>query len=477
VWDIKYRPLRFEDVLGQEGTIQVLKSRLKNGTALDTSYILAGNYGMGKTTLARILSRALLCQDLQEGEPCNECDNCRGILSDTSMAFAELDAASRGTIDNVRKIIEDLDFAVRGASKRVYVFDEIHRMSRDAQDVLLKPIEDKKLVGIFCTTEPSKIRGTIRSRCEEHLIRKITREDILARVRGILEKEEVHFEDDAVLTVIDHCGGHVRDVLNRLETIAQLGDVDIETVRTHLELGLVTTYYQILLSLGNPTGAISLVEMACDRVGVEEVSSGLAEAAMNSYRLAHNMFTEYTYVDKPLAEQVYSIYGDSVIHLAEYFLKRRPSKINLICDVVLCAAGVPSRQVTATPVKIMLQAPEEPIITAEVVASVDPIRPILETAKPISETAKPISETAKPISETAKSIDVRNDGIGNLGSSDPLALTSDDRSFVPIEYPRGSRQDPPLPKFEGKYGRSSAERLLTTKEWAHRFRNTWSSRG
>jgi len=124
VWDVKYRPLTFADVLGQDGTVQVLKSRLRKGTALDTSYIFSGSHGCGKTSLSRILGRAILCQDLQDGEPCNECDNCQAILGETSMAFAELDAASKGTIDNIRHIVGDLDFVTAGATKRIYVFDE-----------------------------------------------------------------------------------------------------------------------------------------------------------------------------------------------------------------------------------------------------------------------------------------------------------------------------------------------------------------
>ena len=477
MWDIKYRPKTFAEVLGQEGTVKVLKSRLARGTALDTSYIFSGLHGSGKTTFSRILGRALLCQDLRDGEPCNECDNCEAILNETSVAFTELDAASKGTIDNIRRIVDDLDFVVQGAAKRIYVLDESHRMSRDSQDVLLKPLEDKKLVGIFCTTEPTKIRGTIRSRCEEYPIRKITREDILARMKLVLEKEGVGCQDDAVLTVIDHCGGHVRDVLNRLEMIAQMGDITVDVVRDYLELGLVSVYYKVLLSLGDPAEALSLVDDACDRVGANEVSSGIAEAAMSSYRLANNMFTEFTYVDRDLAKKVYDTYGDEVVRLAEYFLSRRASKVSLICDIVRCAGGVPAKgasQPTSTPVVVQVAAPvqEQPPVPTP--------GPTKEPSKPVQE-APPAAAPSKPAppNEVAPPVQgknsLREDGIGNMGSLDPLALTSKDTSGTPVEMPRGNSEKPmPAPKLTSK---KAIDDILTPEQWTRELIATVAARG
>jgi DNA polymerase III subunit gamma/tau len=329
----------------------------------DGEMFSANGFMNHNTTLARILARGLLCLDLREdGEPCNECDNCRAVLDETSAAFFELDAASRGTIDVVRKIVDDLDFVVHGASKRVYLFDEVHRMSRESQDVLLKPLEDKRLVGIFCTTEPAKIRGTIRSRCEEYPVFKISREDVLRRMQRILQKEGVEYEDDAILTVIDHSGGHVRDVINRMEMIAQLGKVDLVTVREYLNLSLVSTYYEILLALGDPPKAVALIEEACDRVSPDDVSAGLAEAAMNAYRLAHGFFAEFVYVDQELAAKVHGLYGDRVVGLAEYFLHApRATKVGLICDIIRCAGGVPTTarpaQSAAPPIVVQLAPP------------------------------------------------------------------------------------------------------------------------
>lgn len=158
MWDIRYRPLNFRDVLGQEGTVKVLQAQLRGGTALDTSYIFEGGAGQGKTTLARILARALLCQNLDknspEPEPCNECDNCKDILNETSMAFVEKDAASNGTIDQIRAIVDGLPFAVLGAPKRIYLFDECF-----TEDTLLVTRQGSK-----------SIRTLVKSRSTEDVL-------------------------------------------------------------------------------------------------------------------------------------------------------------------------------------------------------------------------------------------------------------------------------------------------------------------
>ena len=338
MWDIKYRPTKFSEVLGQDGNVQLLKSRLRNGAAFDTSYIFAGGHGQGKTTLARIYARAMLCLDpnKEDPEPCNQCDNCTTILNGEPGAFVERDAASQGTIEHIRELVEQLPFVIMGAPKRINLFDEAHRMSLGAQDVLLKPIEEKKMVGIFCTTEPEKIRGPIRSRCEEYTIRKVTREDILKRMQTVLTAESVEFQEDAVCIAIDHSGGHVRDVLNKLEMVSQVGPITIDTVREYLHLSVVSTYYEILLALSDPKKAIALVEQACERVAPEEVATGLAEAAMNSYRLANGMFADFVYVDRALGTKVYELYGPHVVRFADWFLRSRyTSLISLVRDIVI----------------------------------------------------------------------------------------------------------------------------------------------
>jgi DNA polymerase III subunit gamma/tau len=460
MWDVKYRPKKFSDVLGQPGIVQVLKARLKNGTALDTSYIFSGGHGIGKTTLSRILARALLCHDLQpEGEPCNQCDNCRDILSETSHAFQELDAASSGTIDNVRSMVESLPFAVQGAAKRIILFDEMHRMSRDSQDVLLKPIEDKRLVGIFCTTEPTKIRATIQSRCEEFTLRPITREDILARMKRVLEQEGVTYDEDAVNIVIDYSGGHVRDVLNRLEMMGQLGEITQESVREYLNLSVVSLYYEILLSLGDPAVSLRLVDQAVDRVGADQVTSGLAEAAMSSYRLAHKMHSDFVYADRKLAVKVYEVYGDAVVQLARYFLRdRKVTAPGLLCDVVLCAGGVPSAVAESTS-QVVVNAPQSAPVSVSL-----PEAPTAPTA------SNPVSEPTSAVAAVSGSETLKPEKVPAPATR---TLTSLDHKAISPDMPRGSCPEEPLVIPKGTSDR--ANDLLTPAEWRQAFQKLYLS--
>lgn len=337
MWDKKYRPQQFADVLGQQGAIAVLKARLKDGSAWNKSYLFAGGHGMGKTTLGRIMARAMLCQQLNpdDPDPCNVCDNCRLFLSGGSQAFQERDAASQGKIDHIREIVDTLPFTVLDAKKRIYLFDECHRMSKDAQDVLLKPIEEKTMVGMFCTTEPEKVRGPIRSRCEEHMMRRVTREEILVWVKRVLEAEKVSHEDEGVLTVIDYTGGHLRDVLNQLEMIAQGGEISLERVRDQLNLSLVSVYYEILLKVPvDLQGALALLDKVRERVTAEEAASGLAEAAMNSFRIANQMAADFAFTDRELAVQVSALYGEQTVKVTEHFLRSRHiTYVGLTCDL------------------------------------------------------------------------------------------------------------------------------------------------
>lgn len=362
MWDTRYRPLVFADVLGQEGSVSVLRARLLKGQAFDTSYIFSGGHGSGKTSLARILARAMLCQQLREdGDPCNVCDHCVACLTERMTAFTELDAASQGTTADMRRIVDQLGYDMPGIQKRIYLLDEAHRMSRDAQDVLLKPIEDKRVVVLFCTTEFGKLRPTIKSRCETYEIRKIQKEDILGRVRKILNQEGVEFEEEAVLTVIDHERGHVRDVLNRLETIGQLGAITMDAVRERLELSAVTQYYDILLALGDASKAIELVEAACDRLSPGQVTTGIAEAAMNAYRQANKIFTDYSQLDRERAAQVYARFGAETVQVARYFLSlgSSVSRTDLVCAALSSSTGVPpaaAARVVVAPVVVTVEA-------------------------------------------------------------------------------------------------------------------------
>jgi DNA polymerase III subunit gamma/tau len=472
VWDIRYRPIKFSDVLGQAGNVKVLKARLSRGTAFDTSYLFMGGHGQGKTTLARILGRAMLCTNLDKNdpEPCNECESCLAVLKDQSDVYSERDAASQGNIDDIRTLVEKLGFIVGTARMRIELFDEAHRIGNGAQDVLLKPLEEKKLVGMFCTTEPNKIKGTIRTRCEEYTIRKVTREEVLKRAKHVCACEGVAAEDDALLTIIDSSGGHIRDIINKMEMISQVGDINIANTREYLHLGAVTIYYDILLSLHDPVRAIELVDQACENVSPEDVVAGIAEAAMNSFRLINGMYTEFVLVDRALGKQVFDRYGSNTVRLADYFLQNRyASRVTLMRDVLL---------LTQLPGNLPLEGPPQSVflhvgggVGATVQSSFAQTPPIVVPVTPPVQQTEGVTEThvSVPVAPTPVAVPTSSVLNGHSVQEDPRL-----HGFGPTSWsePRKKSDNPNRPAFGVPTPEQDA-RVLQPDEWARAFLLKW----
>lgn len=462
MWDILYRPRKYSDVLGQECSVRLLKTRINKGTAFDTSYIFAGGYGRGKTTLSRIHAMAMLCQDLNKAdpEPCGQCDNCTEILNEQSQAFTERDAASSGSTDNMRALVEELPYVLENAPKRIYLIDECQRMHHAAQDVLLKPIEEKKMVAMLCTTEAEKIRGAIRSRCEEYTIKRVTRDDVLPRMKMVLNEQGVPHEDDAVWIIIDRAEGHVRNVLNNLEMVAQLGPITVESVREYLNLSVVTLYYQILLNLDDPLRAIELVGRACESTPADEVAAGLAEAAMNCYRMAHGWFADFAYVDKSLAEQVYNKYQDHVVRYAKWFLvNRNVTRLSLELDILAFSqnSGNLPPELVAPPVVMASQVAVQPaaLPTAPTATATAPVPAALAATAP-SATGAVRKETRR---ESARP--------GPDGSADRTPNTPVESTAFNQELPRGAlRADTGVTEPPGK---SRNSEVMGPEEWLAHF--------
>lgn len=437
MWDILYRPRKYSDVLGQTGSVRLLKTRIMRGTAFDTSYIFAGGYGQGKTTLSRIHAMAMLCQDLNQAdpEPCGQCDSCKDILQEQSEAFTERDAASSGSTDSMRTLVEELPYALSNAPKRIYLIDECQRMHHAAQDVLLKPIEEKKMVAILCTTEAEKIRGAIRSRCEEYTIKKATREDVLPRMKMVLDEQGVQHDDEAVLIIIDRAGGHVRNALNNLEMVSQLGAITVDSVREYLNLSVVTLYYQILLSLDDPLKAIDLLRQACEATPADEVAAGLAEAAMNCYRMAHRWHADLAYVDKNLAGQVYSKYQDHVVKFSKWFLgHRNVTRLTLELDILAFSqnAGRLPPETAQPPVVFISQvssAPQLVIVDPAPEVTIEELSPDEVVSEIVPDHVPTIATPGRPTTEP-------------VGAQFGLGFTDPTPPDSPIEETASGRSQP-----------------------------------
>ena len=217
----KYRPQTFDDVVGQQGVTQTLKNQLQTGR-LSHAYLFTGTRGTGKTTCAKILAKAVNCENPQDGNPCNRCAACRSIDAGACMDVLEIDAASNNGVDSVRALRDDAVYTPAEVKKRVYIIDEVHMLSLSAFNALLKIIEEppEHLLFILATTELHKVPATILSRCQRFAFRRIVPEDIVGRLNYIAYQESIELEPDAAAFLARLADGGLRDAVSLLDQCA-----------------------------------------------------------------------------------------------------------------------------------------------------------------------------------------------------------------------------------------------------------------
>ena len=214
----KFRPDNFEDVKGQEAVVTTLKNQVKKGR-IGHAYLFCGTRGTGKTTAAKILARAVNCENPVEGSPCGKCAMCRAIQAGTSMNVIEIDAASNNGVDNIREIREEVAYRPAEGNYKVYIIDEVHMLSTGAFNALLKTLEEppEYVIFILATTEVNKIPVTILSRCQRYDFRRISTDTITDRLNDLLKQEGVEAEEKAVRYIARAGDGSMRDALSLLD--------------------------------------------------------------------------------------------------------------------------------------------------------------------------------------------------------------------------------------------------------------------
>jgi len=341
------RPRIYDDVLGQEDTIAVLKQLVREGKGFQQSYVFCGKHGSGKTTLARIFSQSLLCAEPVDGEACNKCFSCQAMLKEGAPheTFEELDAASKSKKEDLARIVEDIKYSTFSGQRRIYLFDESHQLSRNALDALLKPMEDdiegtqdKQLVALFCTTEPGKMRTTIFSRCAPaFVIQEVPAENIADRLSTICEKEGIVYEEEALLAIAEATELHIRDAIMAVEGVSMLGSLTVGNVSRYLQLSSNSLAIDILEAIG--VDLQLAVEKATEMAALVSPTSAyerLSEGSMLAYRRHLGVGKTPSYWDRPRIEEL-AKRGPAILGFSSRFAAPpyRPTKHTLILDVGL----------------------------------------------------------------------------------------------------------------------------------------------
>ncbi len=235
----KYRPQSFDDVVGHQAVTQTLKTQVVSGH-MSHAYLFTGSRGTGKTSCAKILSKAVNCLNPQDGNPCNCCAACKSIDAGTCMDVMEIDAASNNGVDNVRDLRDEAIYAPSQVKKRVYIIDEVHMLSISAFNALLKIIEEppEHLLFILATTELHKVPATILSRCQRFSFRRLTPEDIAARLQYVSYQENIDLDDGAARVLARLADGGMRDGLSLLDQCASATVGELTAQRVYECLGI-----------------------------------------------------------------------------------------------------------------------------------------------------------------------------------------------------------------------------------------------
>lgn len=419
----KYRPSSFEDVVGQPQVTVTLKNELSSGR-INHAYLFTGSRGTGKTTCAKILAKAVNCLNLTDSNPCGVCENCRGIDSGEILDVVEMDAASNRKIDNIRDIIDEVAFTPSKAKYRVYIIDEVHMLTTEAFNALLKTLEEppKHVVFILATTEVHKLPSTITSRCQRFDFHRIKPSDIASRLHTIASAENITLTDEAATLIAVIADGGMRDAISLLDRCIGIADNEVTAEIVRNAAGLASKNYLFELCTctinKNPAKALSIIDelysqskdvaRLCDELVSHFRSLMLIKTVKNPREMLAFSDREFEAAQSQcdylsLADIVY--FMDVLSRAYERMGKGVSSRTELEMAVVkLCSPELDSTTEALTnrvaalekAVKILQSSGVAPQIAVEPVAQPEP-QPIVEKA-PVK--AEPVKEIEKePVQE------------------------------------------------------------------------------
>ena len=245
----EWRPRTFKEVVGQKHITVTLKNQVIE-KRIAHAYLFCGTRGTGKTSTAKILSKAVNCLNPKDGEPCNECEICNKINSGTLMDVIEMDAASKRKLEDIKEVIENVKYPPQEGKNKVYIMDEVHMLTQEAVNAFLKTLEEppSNVIFILATTDPQKLPITILSRCQRFDFRRIRNEEIFERLRSIVSEQGIYADDKSLNLIARMSDGAMRDALSILDQVISTGDGKVEYDQVLDMLGLVTNENLLIIT-------------------------------------------------------------------------------------------------------------------------------------------------------------------------------------------------------------------------------------
>ena len=452
VSSLKYRPQTFEDVVGQDHVSRTLRNALLR-QRLANGYIFTGPRGVGKTTSARILAKAINCENPTDGNPCNTCNHCIEITAGRSLDVHEVDGASTRGIDAIRELREVVKYPPTNSNYRVYIIDEVHMLTKEAFNALLKTLEEPppQVLFIFATTEPQKVPLTILSRCQRYDFRMISTETMVARLRMISDNEGISISEEGLALIARKAAGSLRDSLSLLDQVSAFAEdeASIDLVRRVLGVLDASIYFELIHSVASQAGEalINQANMLFSRgISITEFLQGLSEHLRNLLIVKVAGITTYLDVSdtdaKALEEQAAYLderdllrmqnivletireqrfVSNQLVSVELLLLKLARSARALDLDALLTGKSDPAVSVPKAPPvsKVMppvhndppkrkqaVQNPapvvEKPALVKETPApAVQKPTPVVEQSAPVAEKPAPVLEQPTPIEHTS----------------------------------------------------------------------------